>query len=31
MSLGTIAEPTALLSRYIEASERIWAFVDRLR
>lgn len=26
-----IADPTALLSRYIEASERIWAHVDRHR
>jgi hypothetical protein len=31
VSLGTVADPTALLSRYIDASERIWTFVDRLR
>jgi hypothetical protein len=30
-TLGTVADPMALLSRYIDASERIWAFVDRLR
>jgi hypothetical protein len=26
---GTVADPTALLQRYIEASEKIWNFVDR--
>jgi len=26
---STAAEPAALLARYIEASERIWSFVDR--
>jgi len=31
VALGTVADPTALLSRYIDANERIWAFVDRLR
>jgi hypothetical protein len=29
--LGTIADPTALLARYIEASERIWRHVDGWR
>jgi hypothetical protein len=29
--LGAVADPTALLSRYIEASERIWRFVDGWR
>jgi hypothetical protein len=29
--LGTVADPTALLSRYIEASECIWRFVDGWR
>jgi hypothetical protein len=28
---STIAEPTALLSRYIEAAERVWEFVDSWR
>jgi hypothetical protein len=31
VALSTVADPTALLSRYVDASERIWAFVDRLR
>jgi len=31
VTLGTVADPMALLSRYIDASERIWAFLDRLR
>jgi hypothetical protein len=30
-AMGTVAEPTALLARYIEASERIWRFVDGWR
>jgi hypothetical protein len=29
--LGTVADPTALLARYIEASEQIWHYVDRWR
>ena len=29
--LGTVADPTALLARYIEASERIWRYVDGWR
>jgi hypothetical protein len=29
--LGAVADPTALFSRYIEASERIWRFVDGWR
>jgi hypothetical protein len=29
--LGTVADPTALLARYIEASERIWHYVDGWR
>jgi hypothetical protein len=29
--LGAVADPTALLSRYIDASERIWRFVDGWR
>lgn len=29
--LSALADPTALLSRYIEASERIWRFVDGWR
>jgi len=29
--LGAVADPTALLSRYIESSERIWRFVDGWR
>jgi hypothetical protein len=29
--VSTIADPTALLSRYVEASERIWRFVDGWR
>jgi len=28
---GTIAEPTALLARYLEASDRIWEYVDMWR
>jgi hypothetical protein len=28
---SSIAEPTALLARYIEASERIWEYVDTWR
>jgi hypothetical protein len=28
---STIAEPTALLSRYIDAAQRVWDFVDRWR
>jgi hypothetical protein len=31
VAASTIADPTALLSRYIEANERIWAHVDRDR
>jgi hypothetical protein len=31
VSAGTIAEPTALLARYIDASERIWRYVDSWR
>ncbi len=29
--IGTVVDPTALLSRYIEASERIWRYVDGWR
>lgn len=29
--LGTVADPTALLERYIDASERIWRYVDGWR
>ena len=29
--LSTIADPTALLARYIDASERIWRYVDGWR
>jgi hypothetical protein len=29
--MGTMADPTALLARYIEASERIWRYVDGWR
>jgi hypothetical protein len=29
--IGTVAEPSGLLARYIEASERIWRYVDRWR
>jgi hypothetical protein len=28
---STIAEPTALLARYIDAAQRVWDFVDRWR
>ena len=28
---STIAEPTALLSRYIAAAERVWEYVDTWR
>jgi hypothetical protein len=28
---STIAEPTALLARYIDASQRVWDYVDRWR
>jgi hypothetical protein len=28
---STIAEPTSLLSRYIEAAQRVWDYVDRWR
>jgi hypothetical protein len=31
VSVGAIAEPTALLARYIDASERIWRYVDSWR
>jgi hypothetical protein len=31
VAASTIADPTALLARYIEASERIWLHVDRHR
>jgi hypothetical protein len=29
--MSTIADPTALLARYIDASERIWRYVDGWR
>ena len=29
--LGTMADPTALLARYVDASERIWRYVDGWR
>ena len=29
--IGTMADPTALLARYIDASERIWRYVDGWR
>jgi hypothetical protein len=29
VAAGTVADPTALLQRYIDASEKIWSFVDR--
>jgi hypothetical protein len=29
--MGTVAEPSALLARYIDASERIWRYVDGWR
>ena len=29
--MGTVADPTALLARYIDASERIWRYVDGWR
>ena len=29
--MSTMAEPTALLARYIDASERIWRYVDGWR
>jgi hypothetical protein len=29
--LGTVADPTGLLGRYIEASERVWRYVDGWR
>jgi hypothetical protein len=29
--IGSVAEPSSLLARYIEASERIWRYVDRWR
>jgi hypothetical protein len=31
IAAGTVADPTSLLARYIDASERIWAHVDRDR
>ena len=29
--MGTMADPTALLARYVDASERIWRYVDGWR
>ena len=29
VAASTVADPTALLQRYIDASEKIWSFVDR--
>jgi hypothetical protein len=31
VAMGTVADPTALLARYIDGSERIWRFVDGWR